>query len=539
MSNAEVATPKKSWRAELTGTQWKSFWAAWIGYLLDGFDFVMITLVLTEIGRTFHVGAAATATLVSAAFIARWFGGLLLGAIGDRRGRKDAMIISILLYAGGSVVCAIAPAFWVIFLARVCIGMGMAGEYGSSATYVIESWPLRLRNKASGFLISGFSIGAGITAQVYALIENMTAGTSAEPYTWRILFGLGIIPIALALWLRRALPEASDFAKMREEQKARQAAGEKITSTDMITVLFARTPLRSVINILLALAAFGCLVVIYLFKSGISAPVLAILWIVVAAVMISFMVQFEGSRWPTGVAVMITVFVAFLYSWPIQSLMPTYYRVTLGLAGETASTLVTATSFGAAAGCIMAGFIGDRFGTRRAYWCSLLLSEFLILPVFLVSRSMVHSSAIWIVLLGVFIFVQQMFGQGIAGLLPKFISNYFPVEKRAAGLGFSYNVGALGGAIAPVLGIALAGDPATGQGGVFPASWGLGWTLFILSFTFTAVIIVLIAINFPYRMQKLIRPEHVRPEDRMDRVDDPTFNPAVESLTPDTSTESL
>ncbi len=73
---------------------------------------------------------------------------------------------------------------------------------------------------------------------------------------------------------------------------------------------------------------------------------------------------------------------------------------------------------------------------------------------------------------------------------------------------------------APVLGIALAGDPATGVGGVLPSSWGLGWTLFILSFVFTAVIIVLIAINFPLRMQKLLRPDHVRPADRMDHVDE-------------------
>lgn len=529
-----AVAPTRSWRKQLTPTQWKAFWAAWIGYLLDGFDFVMITLVLSEIGKTFNVRAGATATLVSAAFIARWFGGLLLGAVGDRFGRKEAMVLSILLYAGGSLLVAAAPWFWVIFAARVCIGMGMAGEYGSSATYVIESWPKALRNKASGFLISGFSIGAGITAQIYALIEYLCRGTAAEAYAWRILFGLGIIPIVLALWLRRALPEAEDYTQMRVEQERLQKAGHHVERGDMVSILFARNPRRTVTNVVLALAAFASLVVLYLFKAHVSGWVQAVLWVLVACVMFSYMRQFAGRRWPVGFGVMLTVFVAFMYSWPLQALLPTYYKQTLGLGTDVASNLVTATSFGAAAGCIMAGFLGDRFGTRKAYWCSLLFSELLILPVFLVSKDMVHSSVWWIVLLGVFIFVQQMFGQGISGLLPKFIANYFSVDQRAAGLGFSYNVGALGGAIAPVLGIALAGDPKTGAGGLLPAGWGLGWTLCILSFTFTAVIIVMIAINLPYRLQKTFAPEAVRPSDRAD-FEDPTHTVLV---SPETATDT-
>ncbi|ADI05766.1 putative sialic acid transporter [Streptomyces bingchenggensis BCW-1] len=463
------------WYREVSLRQWKAMFAAWIGYLLDGFDFVLITLVLTEIADEFDLSDASAASLVSGAFITRWLGGALLGALGDRYGRKPAMIVSILLYSLGTFACGFAWDYFSLFTARLLIGMGMAGEYSASATYALESWPARLRNRASGFLISGFAGGSIIAAELYKWV--------VPHWGWRWLFWIGVLPVFVALWVRRALPESGDWS---------EATGSGPRPNPFRPLFAGRR--RASLNTGLAVAASVALFCVF---TPVGEGMVWPLALVAAGCLFAFAAQLGGRRrWVLYMALMCTVFCAFLYSWPIQALLPTYLKKELGYdPGEVADMMFYA-GFGTMAGCWLAGFMGDWLGTRRAYALTLLASLAFVFPVFAVQNSLVG--------LGVLLFFLLALSQGISGILPKYIASHFPTETRAASLGFVYNSGALGGAVAPVLGAHLA------------EGMSLGRALAVLTFGLTLVVIVLVGGNVPQRLARLTDPDapddHLVPE---------------------------
>ncbi|MEU5716864.1 sialate:H+ symport family MFS transporter [Streptomyces sp. NPDC020403] len=458
--------PTLPWYREVSATRWKSFLAAWIGYVLDGFDFVLITLVLTEISDDFGLSTVQAASLVSGAFITRWLGGAVLGAVGDRYGRRISMVLSILLYSLGTFACGFAWNYHSLFAARLAIGMGMAGEYSASATYVMESWPARLRSRASGFLISGFSVGSVLAAQVYTWVVPSLG--------WRWMFYLGLIPVAVALWMRRALPEAEEWTADVAERDARPSP---------FRPLF-RTPRLAALNTVLAVAATLSLFLVFTPGGEGLVPVLSV---VAGLSLAAFAVQLGGRRgWLLYVSMIVTLFFAFLYSWPIQALLPTYLKTELGYTTGQVTDVLYFAGFGTMAGCWAAGFLGDRIGAKKAYALTLLASLAFVYPVFAVKDNLL--------VLGCLLFLLQATGFGISGLLPRYIGGHFPTAGRGAALGFTYNVGALGGAVAPVLGAHLA------------SGMDLGQALAVLTFAGTVIVALLVGFDVPARLNRLTDP---------------------------------
>lgn len=480
-----TATSQLPWYKQLSKEKWKAFFAAWLGVLLDGYDFVLISFALPAIRDAFGLSLVQSAALVSAAFISRWLGGLVLGAMADKMGRKPAMVASIILFAAGSILMAFSPGFWLLFICRLVIGFAMAGEYSSSATYIIESWPKHMRNKASGFLLSGFAFGVILAAQVDKYL--VTWVESWHPgWGWRALFLTGIVPIVVAIYMRRSLPEADDWEERQQSSD---------TEHDMLAVLFGGS--RRVLNLVLVVLA--ALFLLLIFSRLVGAAVIVPLSVICAGIFIFFVYQFDPKRWVIGVAIMVTIFASFMYTWPIQGLLPTYLK-DVGMDPNTVANVITFAGFGNALGYIIAGFAGDRFGMRRWYAISIIISQTIVFPLFMQNGELVA-------LVAILLFVNQMFGQGISGLLPKWVASYFPIERRAAGLGFCYNVGALGGAVGPVLGAALAGS-----------SLGFGGALAVLSVGFAGIVVLSIGLNLPRMLQKLVDASAVRLEDGNDEI---------------------
>ena len=210
---------------ELTPAQKKSGIAAWLGWLFDGLDMHLYTLVAAPFVMEL-LGAASPAdaavreksSWIQAAFLAGWaLGGGLFGRLGDRLGRSRALSLTILTYAVFTGLSYAAHAWWQLLIFRFLAALGIGGEWAVGSSLLSETWPKRWRPWIAAVLQSGVNIGILLAAATVYLMADLPP---------RNVFLVGILPAFLVFWIRRSVPEPEEWTAAREKAPRAAPVGE-------------------------------------------------------------------------------------------------------------------------------------------------------------------------------------------------------------------------------------------------------------------------------------------------------------------------
>jgi len=186
--------------SQITSAQRRTLLAAGLGWMLDAFDAMLYALVLTQIMRDFGMAKSTAGLLNTLTLLASGIGGVGIGFIADRIGRKRALMLSILIYSVCSFASGLATSILMLAIFRFILGLGMGGEWNTGATLVAETWPTQLRAKALAIVQSSWAIGYALAALV--------AGIVLQYANWRMVFFVGVLPALLTLWIQKDVSES-------------------------------------------------------------------------------------------------------------------------------------------------------------------------------------------------------------------------------------------------------------------------------------------------------------------------------------------
>jgi MHS family alpha-ketoglutarate permease-like MFS transporter len=205
--------------------------AASIGNAIEWYDWTVYATFSVYIANALFApdskSLIATFATYALAFFFRPLGGFVLGRFADVKGRKPAMILTIVLMAGGSLAIGILPTFaqvgWLapvlLLLARIAQGLSLGGEVSNASAYLGEIAPAARRGRYSAFfyISTGFAV---LMASVlgYILVHSLSKA-DMNSYGWRIPFLVGGVLGLVGLWLRRTINETEHFEQNKEKAR--------------------------------------------------------------------------------------------------------------------------------------------------------------------------------------------------------------------------------------------------------------------------------------------------------------------------------
>jgi SHS family lactate transporter-like MFS transporter len=243
----EAAAAEGPWYRQVTRDQWRAFWAVFLGWIVDSFDFNILTFIIIDIQKSFTVDNALAGALGTVTLVMRLAGGTIAGTAADKWGRKGPLMISVLWFSLFAALSGFSTSYAMLFALRALFGLGMGGEWAAGMPLVLEHWPTKLRGLVSGLLLGGWYWGYLLAAAAFQFVYPFFASTDTD-LAWRAMFWLCVAPALFTLWIRRKVPESPVWLERQRQLKAGLVPPEpalslpRIFKPDMIGVT-ARTTL--------------------------------------------------------------------------------------------------------------------------------------------------------------------------------------------------------------------------------------------------------------------------------------------------------
>jgi MFS family permease len=191
------------------------------GWLFDSFEVQMFASAVGPLGD--HFGASV---LARDALLAVWLTGILLGApaggrLTDRFGRRKLFVITLLWYAGFTVLTGLTPNLSFIYLFRFLAALGVGAEYAIVNAAIAEFAPARVRGRVNAMVMNFWPAGAILAALLaYLLLDTLALGSAVS---WRYMFILGGLIALIVLYFRRRIPESPRWLASRGRHQEAEA----------------------------------------------------------------------------------------------------------------------------------------------------------------------------------------------------------------------------------------------------------------------------------------------------------------------------
>lgn len=202
--------------ASLNREQRNTFLASFLGWMLDAFDFFLVTFVTLRIAKDFNVALPAIAFAITLTLMLRPVGALIFGILADRFGRRIPLMVDIICYSILELLTAFSPNYAVFLLLRGLFGVAMGGEWGLGSSLAMESLPTQSRGLFSGILQQGYAVGYLFAAIVYFLIFTFVPSVG-----WRGMFIVGVLPALLVVFIRMNVHESPVWEHQQTLHRAR------------------------------------------------------------------------------------------------------------------------------------------------------------------------------------------------------------------------------------------------------------------------------------------------------------------------------